>query len=39
MDEAVGDSTSLESAIAAEQEVEGRVMALVRLLEGFQQTK
>lgn len=36
MDEAVDDSASLEAADAAEKEVEGRVMALVKFLKTLQ---
>jgi mono/diheme cytochrome c family protein len=37
LDEAVGDSTSLEAANAAEKEVTERVMALVKFLKTLQQ--
>ncbi|WP_119269538.1 c-type cytochrome [Taklimakanibacter deserti] len=36
MDEAVEDSTSLDTAKAAEREVEQRIMAIVKYLEGLQ---
>jgi mono/diheme cytochrome c family protein len=36
MDEAVEDSTSLDAAKAAEREVEQRIMAIVKYLEGLQ---